>query len=199
MKTSKLIRKEAVLSSSLLLMVITFMTKVVALLRDIVLASRFGATQTTDAYFIALTIPNVLLFLLGIDLIKGTSTSIFSAYLAKGKYREMWQVFSSIFNITFLMAAGVILLGIWQMPRVISWIAPTFGPEQKQTTVTLGRILLTLLLTMGLSNYLSATLNSMKRFFVPALATFTANAIVLFFWPVYPTGWVFTVSPGVTL
>lgn len=179
--TTKQKKSETVLTSSLVLIGVTFLTKLAAFFKEILIAAKFGVSETTDAFFIAFTIPNVLLFLLGIDLIKGTSASIFSSYLARGRREEFSQVFSSIFNLTFIFASGVILLGIWQMPAIISLIAPTFSGTQLATTIALARILLTILLLMGLTNYLSASLNALNRFFVPALAVLIANLTIVLF------------------
>lgn len=174
-------RHETLLTSGLILISVTLLTKLVAFTKEILIAAQFGVSETTDAFIVAFTIPNVLLFLLGIDLIKGTSTSIFSSYLANGKIREFSQVFSSIFNLTFIFTAAVLAIGIWQMPFIISLIAPTFSGTQLSATIGLARILLSILMFMGLANYVIASLNALRKFFVPALATLTANLIVVFF------------------
>ena len=82
-------------------------SRLLGLLRDRLLASRFGAGEELDIYFAAFRIPD---FIYGI-LIMGGFTAvflpIFSEYFEKNK-EEAFRMVSNLLNVLFLLLRGLL-------------------------------------------------------------------------------------------
>ena len=59
--------------SVIIIMIGTLLSKVLGLLRDVILASSFGATAVSDAYLISTTIPSLI--------VGAVATAILSTYI----------------------------------------------------------------------------------------------------------------------
>lgn len=168
-----------ILQSGLLVFLLVLIAKFLALIKDIILAYYFGQGELTDTYFIAFQIPNALMYILGIDLLRGMTSSIFSGSLAQKRMQDLSVQFSTIFNGAFLLTFVVSIIGIWKMPALIRIIPFTFQDSSFEMTVLLGRLLFPFLMVFGLSTYLGATLNAFRNFFLPGLSLIIANIIMI--------------------
>lgn len=144
-----------------------------------ILAYKFGQGDLTDAYFIAFHIPNTLMYVMGITLLRGMSSSIFSESIAKKRFNDLSVLFSTIFNAAFILTAAISILCIWQMPAIIRLLPFPFQDASSDMIVLLGRILFTILITLGLSNYLGAILNAFRNFFLPGFSLIIANICMI--------------------
>ncbi|KPK95969.1 hypothetical protein AMJ80_02575 [bacterium SM23_31] len=153
--------------------------KALAAVRDLILAYKFGQGALTDAYFIAFHIPHTLMYVMGITLLRGMSSSIFSESIAKKQYDNLSVIFSTIFNAAFIVTAVISIICVWQMPAIIRLLPFTFQEASFEMIVLMGRILFPLIITLGLSDYLGATLNAFRNFFLPGFSMIAANICMI--------------------
>ncbi|MFC1730810.1 murein biosynthesis integral membrane protein MurJ [candidate division KSB1 bacterium] len=168
-----------ILQSGLLLFSLVFISKALAFLKDIILAYTFGKGELTDIYFIAFSIPHTLMYVMGITLLRGMSSSVFSGMIAKKEDTALSILFSTIFNGVFLFTAALSAICIWQMPALIRMLPFTFYETDFDMTVLLARILFPLLITLGLSDYCGAVLNAFRNFFLPGFSMILANLCMI--------------------
>lgn len=171
--------KSKILQSGLLVFSLVLGAKALAAVRDLILAYKFGQGELTDAYFIAFHIPHTLMYVMGITLLRGMSSSIFSESIALKRDKELSALFSTIFNAAFIITAAISIVCIWQMPAIIRLLPFTFQDASFEMIVLMGRILFPLIITLGLSDYLGATLNAFRNFFLPGFSLITANICMI--------------------
>ena len=168
-----------ILYSGILLFLITAIVKGLAFFKEIIVAHNFGMTGLTDAYNVAYLLPSVLIYVTGISVLTGIPTSLFSESIARNDFKDLSQTFSTVFNLIFTGTLVIALFCIWQMPAIIGFYAPEIQEQSFKLTVLMARILVPLLITLGISNYLSATLNAFRSFVLPGFSLIVANVCII--------------------
>ncbi len=136
---------------------------------QLLVAYYFGASEKTDAYFMALSTSELLSKLLLGGSITAVFLPMFVRRLALGRRREAWNLALNLFHLTAAALITIlILLGIFAHPFV-RFIAPGFDAATTELTVRLLRVLLPAFLFLFLVEMTSAILQSLKRFAIPAL------------------------------
>ncbi|MBN1255104.1 MAG: murein biosynthesis integral membrane protein MurJ [Deltaproteobacteria bacterium] len=169
----------------------TFASRILGLIRDIVIAAFFGATATTDAFFLALTIPNLLRRLLGEGTLTTSFVPVYTEYLTR-RPEEAPRVVHITTTVISTLLFVLTILGIVLSPFIIKLQAPWWNdPEQIKLTVLLTRICFPYLFFIGLMALAMGILNSHRHFLAPAAAPCLLNisiiACVIFLSPrIYP-------------
>ena len=148
------------------------------LVRDIVIASIFGATSGTDAFFFARLVPQNLY-----DLLVGTvSTAAFVPVFVQHARdeRQFWRLVGAIFSLAGLafvtLAVG---LAVFAEP-LLNVIGQGFTSEdQRSLAITLMRIALISVIFQGLAGVLTSALYAQNRFALPAFATTAYNVGII--------------------
>ena len=161
--------------------------KGLALYKQVLIASLFGATRLADSFFVATAIPEMLLGILGINTFRGVATSVFAHLDAKGEQENMQRLFSSLFNFILILTGVAASLAVVFAPAIISILAPGFSLADREITAKIARIALPVLVFLGLANFVSSVLNAFHRFFVPALIQVVLNAVMIAFILVFHT------------
>jgi len=180
-------KKASLLFSAGGITVCRVVAKGLALYKQILIASLFGATRLADSFFVATTIPEMLLGILGINTFRGVATSVFAHLDARGKQEEVQRLFSSLFNFILILTGVIASLAVVFAPVIVSIIAPGFSMADREITVKITRIALPVLVFLGLASFISSVLNAFHRFFVPALMQVVLNAVMVIFILVFHT------------
>lgn len=162
---------KSVLMSSFKMAVATFLSRILGLVREQVMAAYFGASGITDAFLVAYRIPNLLrdLFAEGAFSSAFVPTFVEANQESQEKSRELlWGLFWLLTFITGIISIGMMIFA----PELITIFAPSFtkDPEKFQITVTLTRIMSPFLTFVSLAALFMGALNSLKVFFIPSLA-----------------------------
>lgn len=168
----------SILKSSFIMAIATFFSRILGLVREQVMAAFFGASGLTDAFLVAYRIPNLLrdLFAEGAFSSAFVPTFVEANQESKEKSRELlWALFILLTLITGTLSLGIYIFA----PELITIFAPTFvgDAEKFEITVTLTRILAPFLVFVSLAALFMGVLNSLKVFFVPALAPACYNLV----------------------
>ncbi len=156
----------------------TFMSRVLGLVREQVMAAYFGASGITDAFLVAFRIPNLLrdLFAEGAFSSAFVPTFVEANQESKEESRELlWTLF---WLLTITTGTICLLIGIFA-PELIEIFAPSFtkDPEKFHITVVLTRIMAPFLTFVSLAALFMGALNSLKVFFLPSLAPAFFNIV----------------------
>ena len=171
----KLVKSSAVVGSA------TMLSRVLGLLRDVVLANLIGANGNADAFFVAFKIPNFLRRLFA----EGAFAQAFVPVLAdtreKGGFaavRELVDRVAGVLGGTLLLLT---VLTIMASPVVATIFAPGFLRDPAKLALTGDLIKLTFpyLLLISLTGFAGAILNSYQRFAVPALTPVLLNLCLI--------------------
>jgi len=186
-------------AAALILGAAGLLSRVLGVLRDRLLAERFGAGRELDIYYAAFQIPDFMsiLFMLGAG--SAAILPVFQKYLARDQ-EEGRRLISSI---TFLFIAGAVLIAsliFFAASSLVALIVPGFDDAEQRLTAELTRILLLSPILLGLSSIFSAVVQSFERFWAYALAPVLYNlgiiAGIIFF---VPAGGVLGLGAGVVL
>lgn len=150
------------------------LSRVLGMLRDRLLAARFGAGRELDIYYAAFQIPDFMavVFLLG-----GASAAVlpvFQEYLLEDT--EKARRFIGALARWFLAASGAACLAaFFAVPFIVPFLAPGFDVRERHLAVLLTRIMLASPILLGLSGIFSTVVQSYRRFFVYAAAPIFYN------------------------
>jgi putative peptidoglycan lipid II flippase len=163
------IRGELVVKDSAVIAAFTGFGAVAALLMDAMVAFKYGMGASTDALFIALTIPQLLSSVLGTTIMP-VMVPLFSRTRAEIGEEHNWIVFSNLANLTLVLLTGVALVGAACSPLLMLASAPGLDPATRQLAVKLNQVLFLTVALVGAADMCKAMLNSQRRFAVPAAA-----------------------------
>jgi putative peptidoglycan lipid II flippase len=152
-----------------------FISRILGLIRDIVMTNYFGTSGVADAFRVAFQIPNFLRRLFGEGALSAAFVPIYKDLEVK-KGKE-YQIRFAINVLSLLTVFLVILciLGIFLAPILVKIIAPGLDEATQQLTIKLTRILFPYLFFIGLSSTLISILNSHDFFFLPGLSSAFLN------------------------
>ncbi len=170
--------KPSVLRSSLVMASATFCSRILGLVREQLMALYFGASGLTDAFLVAYRIPNLLRDLLA----EGAFSSAFVPTFTEARQesaqegrRLLWELFVLLGSLTAVLSVLIFAFA----PQLIALFAPSFvaDAEKFELTVTLTRIMCPFLFFISLAALFMGALNSLKVFFIPALAPAAYNVM----------------------
>jgi len=173
-------------SAAFILAGASFVSILLGLLRDRLLARNFGLGDELDIYYAAFRIPDFISMVLILGAIGAAIIPIFSEHLVKDR-EEAFKYLSNLLNlflIILILICGILFI---LAPNLVSWIAPGFSAEKKELTVLLTRIMFLSPVFLGISNIISGILRVFKRFLITSLAPIMYNlgiiSGILFFVP----------------
>ena len=182
----------------------TMLSRVMGLVRDVVIARLIGAGGYADAFFVAFKIPQFLRRLFAEGAFAQAFVPVLSEYRqrheAEGNVAAIKGLINAVCGVlggTLFMLVSLVVLAA---PVVTALFAPGFidQPEKFAITQQMLRITFPYLLLISLTGFAGAILNSYDRFVVPAftpvllnlsLIGFALFATPLFSQPVYALAW----------
>lgn len=162
-------------SAALLIAVFGLASRLMGLIRDRLLASRFGAGDELDIYYAAFKIPDLIFNFLILGTLSVAFVPIFTALVSQEKEKEAWQLANKVFSFTLLALAVVSLALFFLSPELTKVITLGFSPEKKMATAHLTRIMLLSPLILGISGIMGGILTSFKKFLFYSLAPIFYN------------------------
>ena len=173
-------------SAAFILAGASFISILLGLFRDRLLARNFGLGDELDIYYAAFRIPDFISMVLMLGAIGAAIIPIFSEYLVKNR-EEAFKYLSNLLNlflIFLILICGILFIFA---PNLVSWIVPGFLAEKKELTILLTRIMFLSPIFLGISNMISGILRVFKRFLITSLAPIMYNfgiiSGILFFVP----------------
>jgi putative peptidoglycan lipid II flippase len=163
-ETAKITKAAGVVSAA------TLLSRILGLVRDIVIAAFFGAGPAADAFFVAFRIPNLLRRLFAEGSLTISFIPVFAEYLLKRGRDEAFALARSSWWILTITLAAVSMLGVLFSPLIVKVIAPGFvsSPEKFELTVLLTRIMFPYIFFIGLVALAMGILNTLGHFAAPA-------------------------------
>jgi putative peptidoglycan lipid II flippase len=167
------------LSKISLLLAVFFLTdKLLAILRQVLIARQFGLSRELDAFNVANNVPDLLFALISGGALAMAFIPVLSEVLTKSGREPTWQLFSRIANLAFIVTSGLALLvAVFATPMVRSQIgiAPGFTSTQQDLVIRLMRLNLIATIIFSISGLIMAGLQANQHFFLPALAPIFYN------------------------
>ncbi|NRP37660.1 putative peptidoglycan biosynthesis protein MurJ [Marinobacterium sp. xm-a-121] len=170
------------LRSSAVVGIMTMISRVLGLIRDVVVAGYFGASGASDAFFVAFKIPNFLRRLFA----EGAFAQAFVPVLSEYRSQRDLKAVQFLVNRTAGSLGSVLLLvtlvGSLGSPLLAMLFAPGFymsGSESFGLAADMLRITFPYLMLISLTAFCGAILNSYERFAVPAFTPVLLNLCLI--------------------
>lgn len=162
-----------------LLALITALTAASGYLRELSLATTFGAGMYTDAYFIAAAIPMAAGDLLVGSVVTASIVPVFAPLVHDGatQPRDVQQAVTAVFLLVVAVSVGVALLLRAAMPTVVHAFSPGFRPAAETFTLRLADALIWLLPLNGAVLLCNVLLNAARTYVIPASAWLVVNLV----------------------
>lgn len=168
-------KSKSVASAAVLVGFFALLSRILGLVRDRILAGRFGAGDELDVYYAAFRLPDLVFNLLIFGSISVAFIPIFLETYRSDKQRG-WETASRTLNFLLFSLIFISALLILAAPILIDkFIAPGFDPSKKVEVVAMSRILFLSPLFLGLSSFLTALLQTFRRFLITSLAPIMYN------------------------
>lgn len=166
--------------ATMIMMGSVFLSRVIGLFREIILAKFGGTSFEMDAYVTAFIIPELLNHFLAGGFLSITFIPIFQKYLISDNQEQAWNSFSNLICIGSTVFICIIPLAIIFTPNILTVFGPQIHiPQNYLLTVKLTRIILPAQLFFYWGAFLNAVQMAHKRFFLPALAPLGYNGGII--------------------
>ncbi len=168
--------------AAVILSVSILLSRVLGFAREAVIAAAHGASQATDAYYAAFTLPDLMNYFLAGGTLSITFIPLFTSYVARGDEVGGWRLFSTV--ATTMGAALVFFTIVAELaaPWVVPLLVPGFDdPEQLALAIEMTRIVIPAQLCFYFGGLLQATLFTRKVFWPAAIAPLVYNLCIILF------------------
>src|SRR6185312_7658746 len=159
----------------------TMVSRVLGFVREVLTANFLGASPVSDAFFVALRLPNMFRSLFAEGAFSAAFVPIFAGMIAK-EGRVAALVFAEDVLAVLLTALCLfLLLGETVTPLILQVIAPGFAAEPAKfaLAVALTRIMFPYLVFISLVSFLGGMLNSVERFAATAATPALLNVFLI--------------------
>jgi putative peptidoglycan lipid II flippase len=156
-----------------------FLSRIVGLVRERVIATYFGAGLHADVFSAGLRMPNLLQNLLGEGTLSASFIPVYSELLGQGRTKEAGRVAGAMFALLLGIAGAISLLGVVLAPVLVSVFTPGFAGERRELMIAVVRIIFPMAGVLVLSAWALGILNSHRRFFVPYFAPVLWNVAII--------------------
>jgi putative peptidoglycan lipid II flippase len=159
----------------------TLVSRILGYVRDMVMASLFGAGLASDAFIAAFRIPNLLRRLFGEGSLSIAFVPVFTDCLSQQGLAEAERMAGSAMRLLTMVLALVSLAGIVLAPAIVHLLAYGFtdDPQKYDLCVRLTRIMMPYILFVGLIALCMGILNVLGHFAAPALAPTLLNVAMI--------------------
>jgi putative peptidoglycan lipid II flippase len=156
-------------------------SRVLGVVRDMVYARLFGAGDAMDAFNVAFRIPNLVRDLFAEGAMSAAFVPTFTRYLTHRGRDEAWRLGNLVLSALAVVTAGVVAIGIVFAGPLTTLFAAEYArvPGKLELTTTLTRTMFPFLTFVAIAVAFMGMLNSLRHFFVPALAPAMFNVAAI--------------------
>ncbi len=157
----------------------TLGSRVLGIIREILMVRYLGAGAVADAFITAWKIPNSLRKIFA----EGALSAAFIPTLVKLVKEGKRDDANGLISLGFLVFEGIVLIlciiVILTAPTVVWFMAPGFSQEEIAQAVPYLRILMPFIFFISSSSLLAGALQSVNHFFVPAFSPILLNVVFI--------------------
>lgn len=175
----QILTKKSIVRKTLQVGSSTLLSRVFGLVRETLIARYLGVGAIADAFFTAYKIPNSLRKIFAEGALSAAFIPRIVGLVKKGERQQA----NSLMSLSFLVFEGILLLLcllIFFNTEFVVWLtAPGFSAEQISYTIPFLKILIFFILFLSCSALLTAALQAVHHFFIPAFAPVILNVVFI--------------------
>lgn len=160
----------------------TMASRVLGFVREAMIAAFLGAGPVADAFYAAFRFPNLFRRLFAEGAFNAAFVPLFAKEIEGGGEAAARKFAEQVLSVLLLSLFAISALAMIFMPFLVATIiAPSFvaDPDKFDLTVLLARIMFPYLAAMSLVAMLAGILNSLRRYFIAALAPVLLNVVLV--------------------
>ena len=171
------------LRSTSVVSLMTLVSRILGLVRDVVFARYFGATIVMDAFIVANRIPNMLRRFFAEGAFSQGFVPVMAQYKENNNDGEARQLVDAVAGTLGLILFLITLIGVIAAPVLIVLVAPGFIGDSGRFDLAEGMLRLTFpyLLFVSLTAFAGGILNTYGRFAAPAFTPVILNVVLISF------------------
>jgi putative peptidoglycan lipid II flippase len=156
-------------------------SRILGVVREQVLAALFGAGNAMDAYNVAYRIPNLVRDLFAEGAMSSAFVPTFTRHLTTAGKESAWRLANYVINGLIVLTGLLVIVGIVFAEPLVELFAGAYRsvPGKLELTVFLTRIMLPFLSFVAVAAACMGMLNSLHRFFIPALSPAMYNVATI--------------------
>lgn len=172
---------KSLLKSTGVVGVMTLLSRVLGLLRDMIVAQYFGASSSADAFFVAFKIPNFFRRLFAEGAFSQAFIPVLSEYRSNHSEKAVRQLANSVAGVLGGVLLIITFMAIMGAPWITALFAPGFmdDPEKFALSTEMLRITFPYLFLISLTAFAGAILNSYGYFAIPAFTPVLLNLVLI--------------------
>lgn len=161
-------------------------SRLLGVVRTVVIANVFGASPELDAYNVAFRLPDLIFQVLAGATLGSAFIPVFARKFEREGASAAWLLASRVLNLVVLATLALCAVALFLAPLLVPAMAPGLGDDLGRSeeltarAVELTRIMLLSTLLFAASGMLTGMLNGRERFLLPALAPMLYNVGIIF-------------------
>lgn len=170
-------KKYSIKNSTIIVTLLSLISAFLGFGRESFIAYKFGASELTDAFYVASILPDIIAGWLGYSLTNAL-IPVLKKELIESKSSAQLLI-NTVLNITFI-GLSLLCLGTYlSLDHIIGIMAPDFNDVQLEQTLALLKIMLISIIFSGLSGVLWGVHNAKEVFIFPAFIGVVYNTVFL--------------------
>lgn len=161
----------------------TLSSRLLGVVRDMVMAALFGTTMAADAFNIASRIPNLVRDLFAEGAMSAAFVPTFTRYLKTHGREAAWRLGNLVINALIVVTVALVVIGLIFTEPLLLLLGDDFadadGGAKLALTVDIARVVMPFLTMVAVAVALAGMLNALRRFFIPALSPALYNVAVI--------------------
>ncbi|MEJ7761301.1 MAG: murein biosynthesis integral membrane protein MurJ [Thermomicrobiales bacterium] len=150
-------------------------SRLLGLVREVIVASRFGTEGDASAYVAAFRIPDLLFLIIMAGSFGSAFVPVFAGFLGRGDEDRAWRLASAVLTWSVLAVAVLAILAFILAGPLTSLMVGGLDPEYQRKTVNLMRLLLLSPIFLGLGIAAKGILEAQDLYLFPALSPLVYN------------------------
>ncbi len=175
-------QSSSLIKSSLIVSAMTFLSRILGLVRDIVIANVMGAQAATDVFLVAQKIPNFLRRLFAEGAFSQAFVPVLTEYQQHQSPEIVKALVSKVAGTLGLILFLITLIGVLGSSGIAALFSPGFllnSPDKFELVSHLIKITFPYIFFISLTALAGAILNTKNRFAVPAFAPVLLNVCLI--------------------
>ena len=174
-RSGRLLRPMAIVT------ILTLASQGIGVLTQVIIASKFGAGRSMDAYLAGVTLPQYIVTVLTSSLVV-VFIPVFVEYAASHREAEAWRVASSVLNVSILALSAIAICGIVFAKPLLRLTVPGLSADALNLAARVARVSWPMIVPTGILSLLTGVYQAGHRFTWPATTVIIGavlNLIVL--------------------
>jgi putative peptidoglycan lipid II flippase len=167
-----------IVQATVVIFLLTFLSRFLGLGREMAIAYRFGATGETDAFMLALTIPNIFYNVIGTAL-AAVIVPVFEDYEIQGRRSDIWRALSTTINVIIVVMGAGVIFGATGSSYIVRALGPGFPAETMQLAINLTALMMPSVIFITLAGVFGGILNANQIFGPVALGPVAMNLAII--------------------